>query len=388
MTVEKIPSTIEFEQTISTETERKLMPIFPKELDSLRIDSYPIEQYYVSHPSEPFGLRFREVLQGGVLSYEATLKDAGSITPDGLRRLEVPVSITPELYAYYFDEHTTPVLRKLRSEPVPGVAVDFYEDSSVQVEVEDARYWDEFCARYGAHFVDVTGDRGGDNEWRAHLSFRRLHEGHEALAPRPELRSADIVHDIIMQRIHTDRPVIVHIGGRSGSGKSTIVREVRAELACSGITTDVLSTDDYHRGTTWLVNYNGGQPWTHWDAPIVYDTHAMADDLAALQQGAAIARREIDWSIAEPRSTGAMTMPDVLLIEGIYANSPDVTDAHDLVYEMTTPLATCIGRRLLRDLRERPEFADPTKSLLYMITEAEPAYRAQFDDARAIASGA
>ena len=44
---------------------------------------------------------------------------------------------------------------------------------------------------------------------------------------------------------------------------------------------------------------------------------------------------------------------------------------------MTTPLATCIGRRLLRDIAERPEFADPATSLGYMLSEAEPAYRAQ-----------
>jgi hypothetical protein len=44
---------------------------------------------------------------------------------------------------------------------------------------------------------------------------------------------------------------------------------------------------------------------------------------------------------------------------------------------MATGLATCIGRRLLRDLRERPEFADPEISLRYMLSEAEPAYRAQ-----------
>lgn len=35
------------------------------------------------------------------------------------------------------------------------------------------------------------------------------------------------------------------------------------------------------------------------------------------------------------------------------------------------------GGRLLRDLRERPQFADPAASLGYMLSEAEPAYRDQ-----------
>ena len=167
------------------------------------------------------------------------------------------------------------------------------------------------------------------------------------------------------------------ITGLSGSGKSTIVREVQAALEQLGLSQEVVSTDDYHRGTSWLRNHNGGQDWTHWDAPVVYDIDTMASELEALKGGEQIYTREMDWAIAEPRIAGAITLPDVLLIEGIYANSPRITSPDDLVYEMTSPLATCIGRRLLRDMHERPEFADPAKSLLYMLTEAEPAYRAQ-----------
>lgn len=377
MTVELLQSLPEFEQHLPRETERKLLPVFPERLAELRADALPIEQYYLSHMDEPFSLRFRQTSRDGNLWYEATLKDTGRVDAGGLSRLEVAVAVPAELYEYYFDEHTTPVLRKLRSEPEPGIIVDFYDDDSMQVEVENSAGWPAFSERYGSDFMDISGDRVGNNEWRAHLSFRRLHGGHEALTPSPELRSADIVRDVLGRRAGTTTPVIVHIGGRSGSGKSTIVREVRTELVSLGLSSDVLSTDDYHRGTTWLRAYNNGEPWTHWDEPVVYDTTAMHDDLAALARGEEIVRREIDWTVAEPRAAGTVTMPDVLLIEGIYANSPEITNEQDLVYEMTTPLATCIGRRLLRDLRERPEFADPVASLYYMLAEAEPAYRAQ-----------
>lgn len=376
MTVEILRKSKEFEQIIHHETERKLLPVFPEHLMELRSEAVPLEQYYLSHLSEPFSLRFRETFREGVLSYEVTLKDTGELTSAGVKRIEVETTVPAELYTYYFDEHTTPVLRKLRSEPVPGVIVDFYDDNSLQVEAESPEGWAAFTARYGDNFVDIGDDRVGNNEWRAHLSFRRLHDGQEALVPESELTSQTIIDDILLRRSQ-GRPLIVHIGGRSGSGKSTVVREVCAALDAIGMTNDVVSTDDYHRGTSWLTHYNGGQTWTHWDDPIVYDTVAMAHDLAALTRGESIVRREIDWTVAEPRAMGAMTMPDVLLIEGIYANSPDISSDDDLVYEMTTPLATCIGRRLLRDIRERPEFADPEKSLLYMLSEAEPAYRAQ-----------
>ncbi len=377
MTIENIGKDNEFEQMIHHEIERKLLPIFPEQLAPLRKDAMPIEQYYLSHLDEPFSLRFRETFRDGQLHYEATLKDNGRRTTQGLERLEVPVTVPAELYKYYFDEHTTPVLRKLRSEPMPGVVVDFYDDDSAQVEIEQPTRMEIFQARFGSDFMDISGDHLGSNEWRAHVSFRRLHQGLEALTPGEELTTQTVINDILTRRTRSLEPVIVHIGGRSGSGKSTLVHEVSRALDELGLSSGILSTDDYHRGTTWLRNYNHGETWTHWDEPIVYDTGLMAQDLTQLKQGESIATRGIDWSVAEPVINGTMTMPDVLLIEGIYANVPEITTSDDLSYEMTTPLATCIGRRLLRDLRERPQFADPTASLLYMLSEAEPAYRAQ-----------
>jgi uridine kinase len=85
----------------------------------------------------------------------------------------------------------------------------------------------------------------------------------------------------------------------------------------------------------------------------------------------------LNVQVAEPVLTGTIEPTDVIIIEGIYAQAPEITKGSDLQYEMTTPLATCIGRRLLRDIAERPEFADPATSLGYMLSEAEPAYRAQ-----------
>ena len=375
MSLETIKMTNEFEQNISYEIERKFVPVFPERLEVFREQARPIEQYYVSNPKEPFSLRFRETLTpNGELRYEATLKDSGVAGSGGLRRIEVTAPVEASLYQYYHDE-STPLVRKLRAEPRPGITIDFYEDGSIQVESENEQEWQAFIAEHGDMFVEVTGDASSTNEWKAHLSFRRLHEGREALPVKADLDVDTIVNDTIRSAECTR---VIHIGGRSGSGKSTIVREVSEKLERVGLTSTVMSTDDYHRGTTWLREFNGGEPWTHWDDQIVYDTKAMAIDLQNLIGGQAIYERGIDWTVAEPILTGNVIAPvDVIIIEGIYAQSPDITRDTDLTYEMTTSLATCVGRRLLRDMRERPQFADPAASLDYMLREAEPAYRAQ-----------
>lgn len=375
MSIESLNHLKEFEQNLSHEVERKFIPVFPDELVSFRPDARPIEQFYISNPKELFSLRFRETFDhDGALLYEATLKDTGTVTSGGIDRIEITTPVDASLYNYYHDA-LTPTIRKLRAEPRPGITIDFYEDDSIQIESENEREWQAFVHEHGDNFVEITGDRMSTNEWKAHLSFRRTHEGAEALPVADELHADDIVNDII--RAGSTAPRIVRIGGRSGSGKSTIVREVRSKLDRVGLSSVVVSTDDYHRGTSWLRNHNGGEAWTHWDAPIVYDTASTAIDLERLTNGESIPRRKIDWSVAEPVITGIVEPADVIIIEGIYAQSPDIIHSSDLTYEMTTPLATCVGRRLLRDLRERPEFANPAKSLGYMLREAEPAYRQQ-----------
>lgn len=371
--IEIIKNNIEFEQN-NKEIERKLLPILPERLVGLRHDALPIEQFYISHPSEDFSLRFRETLkETGELDYRATLKDRGHITDAGLERLEVEVAISPELYRYYQDE--VPTIRKMRAISA-GAEIDFFEDGHIQIEIESQPAQDMFTQVYGDAFIDISSQDIASNEWRAHMHYRREHGGQEAFQPPAELNTDAIVSDILCHQV-THATTFVKICGRSGSGKSTIVRQVQEGLAHSGITSEVLSTDDYHRGTNWLHGYNNGNEWIDWDAAIVYDTATMAQELSRLEAGTPIQRRMIDWTVAEPMYAGNVQPAPVIIIEGIYAGHPDFDSLDALSYTMPTPVATCIGRRLLRDMRERPQFAQLETSLAYMLGHAEPAWRAQ-----------
>ena len=374
---ETIDARNKFDYVLPIETERKFSPVFPERLSFLKNHdtATAIEQAYLSSPDEPFSLRLREYTdKEGLLAYEATLKDRGDLSDEGLRRLEVTTPISPGLYEYYTSAEV-PKLKKIRSEPFPGVTVDFYEDGTVQVESEDHDQWQNYKEQFGSDFIDVTGLQQADNEHKAHV----LHGGRneEGFSLPRELAATSIVEDILADRKPGALPKIVHIGGRSGSGKSTIVREVLSELRSVGVSSALLSTDDYHRGTKWLTRYNNGEPWTHWDERIVYDLENLQFDLQKLLTGSPIKKRVIDWSTVEPCVESMQSPAEAIIIEGIYATDPSITNEDDLTYILPTPLATCVGRRLLRDIRERPQFSDPALSLLYMLEEAEPAYRRQ-----------
>ena len=377
MSIESLIHTSEFEGRLPVETERKFIAIFPEKLTELREEAEPIEQFYLSHPDEPFSLRLRSTLNRdtGELQYEATLKDNGIQSNDGLRRLEVTTEISPELYEYYCSDET-PIIRKLRAEPLPGVVIDFFEnDGLVQAELEDDGSLQEFIDQFGNTFMEVTGGATATGEWQAHYNFRREHEGREALSVQPELDINDIVSDILTSTV--DSPRVIHIAGRSGSGKSTIVRQLRERLDELNINSITMSTDDYHRGATYLYYYNNRQEWQHWDDPFVYDTKTMAVNLQNLINDKEIYHRHMNWQTAEPYIAGTLSPAEVIIVEGIYAKSPDIITDNSLVYEIPTPLTTCIGRRILRDLNERPQFCNPSENLLYLLNEAEPAYRAQ-----------
>lgn len=359
---EVISATREFERPPLHEVERKYLPLFPEQLDKFRAEAMPIEQLYLSHPSEPFSLRLREMLRDDELVYTATLKDRGQYTSDGLDRLEVETVIDSKTYEYYKQLEHVPI-KKLRAEPSNDIAIDWYEDGHVHIEREHPSAIEILSMKHDIpqqHLIDVTGEKIADNEWRAHTDYRRSHDGAEALVPAAELNLSAIT-DRIEHCLGHKEVTTATIAGRSGSGKSTVVAEVQAELWQRGINSTVLSTDDYHRGKSWLETYKGGA-WTEWDAPIVYDLDALHEDIEALHSGRAIVKRTFDFASEEPVRTGIIEVAPVILIEGIYARDLTFEAIADLRFDIPTPLATCVGRRLLRDLRERPQFAEPEKS--------------------------
>ncbi len=382
---EKIPDAKDFEQ-IPHEIEQKFLPISIQALDAFRKIAVPIEQIYLSYPSEEYSLRIRETLKNGEPKYKATLKSAGVMTDIGIDRIEIEADVDANTYKFY-RALGRPAVRKLRAEPVESVIIDFFDDGYVHAESEDPKAWARFLDKYRLHFnfANITGSPVADNEWRAYDGYRRAH-GSELSLPESDLTAEMILGDIAEhQKLATT--TVVRISGRSGSGKSTLVREVKQQLEQMGISPITLSTDDYHRGKALLTYLNKGEKWVNWDSPTVYDLAALRLDIARLRDGGPIHARRFDFTSEEPEISGVIESAPVILLEGIYAGSHQLHDVSDLAYEVPTPLATCIGRRIMRDLVERPQFADAGENLRYSLQYAEPEWINQANTNRLLRSG-
>lgn len=367
------------------ETELKLRPKHPESFEIYKNESKFLTQVYLSHPDEPYNLRVRETLaQDGTAKYTATLKDAGTIVDGAKSRLEIETTISPETFSYYAQNTSYTRLQKQRTKLVDGLTIDWFEDGDSLVEIESSAgllaAYNKGIVIHPDDFENVSADRRYDNESRAHDTYRRMH-GHDALAIPAELSIEQAIQDIA-ERAAPDSTLVVTVAGRSGSGKSTYAERIVSTLAQlhPELSINTLSTDDYHRGKLWLDHHNGGQAWTNWDDPIVYDTQKLAEDLALLNDGQPIPRRRFEYATQETIEVGTILPPNILIIEGIQAHHPNLHAQRDLHYMIETPLATCVGRRMVRDFstgRINESLGDPSTILRYLLETAEPAYQSQ-----------
>ena len=368
-------------EILRQEVERKLVPLDPSLFEPYKQLAVPIEQVYLSRPDEDYTLRVRASYDPSGEVYTATLKNNGVMTPYGMSRLEIETPIDRETFLRYSADPAYPRVKKLRTELTPGVTIDWIAGVELPlIEVEGSANCESAAAFYEDYqqaMIDVTGDPAYDNSTIAYEQFGGNFE------PRRELTVESIVDEMAAQLHIGKERVVVGISGMSGSGKTTLANEVELELL-SRFGEDLppavrLSTDDYHRGKTWLET-TYGQPWTNWDAPEVYDTASLARDVESLLTGNTIDKKYFDFEGEETIIDGTLTPAPFVIIEGIFAGSPDLARVRDLHFNVPTPIATTVGRDLLRLMHsDRPNnsISSPEARLRYQLETAIPTYEAQ-----------
>jgi uridine kinase len=368
-------------ETLRQEVERKLVPLDPSLFEPYKQLAVPIEQVYLSRPDEDYTLRVRASYTPSGEVYTATLKNKGVMTPYGMSRLEIETPIDREAFLRYSADPAYPRVKKVRTELTTGVTIDWIEGVDLPViEVEDSANRESAAAFYEDYrqaMIDVTGDPAYDNSTIAYEQFAGDFES------AGELTAESVVDEMVAQLRTGKERVVIGISGMSGSGKTTLANEVELELLNrfgDSLPAAVrLSTDDYHRGKTWLETTHG-QPWTNWDAPEVYDTASLAHDVDLLLAGSTIDKKHFDFEREEAVIDGTLAPAPFILIEGIFAGSPHLARIRDLHFNVPTPIATTVGRDLLRLMHsDRPNnsIGNPEARLRYQLETAIPTYEAQ-----------
>jgi len=172
--------------------------------------------------------------------------------------------------------------------------------------------------------------------------------------------------------------VVIGLSGMSGSGKSTLAREVRrimSEKYGEQFAPVILSTDDYHRGRKYLESTYGA-PWQNWDDPRVYNTQELAEDLKAFGRGERIIKKHFDFDIEEPALDDIIEPRPFVLVEGLFADSPDLDGIRHAHFEVPVSPVTALGRDIRRLVSKRAnnEFSNPEARLKYQLETGLPTY--------------
>ncbi|QIL50780.1 uridine kinase [Weissella coleopterorum] len=147
------------------------------------------------------------------------------------------------------------------------------------------------------------------------------------------------------------KPIIIGVSGGSGSGKTTVSREIVEHLAGESVV--MIAQDSYYNQQDSLTIEQRRQ--VNYDHPDAFDTELMIKQLKQLLQREAIEQPTYDY-VVSTRSKETLTIQpaDVIIVEGVLlfvdANLRDLIDIK--VYVDTDDDIRFI-RRLERDMVER-----------------------------------
>jgi uridine kinase len=147
------------------------------------------------------------------------------------------------------------------------------------------------------------------------------------------------------------KPLFIGIVGGSGSGKSTVARNVAAQLGTASVA--FLDMDAYYRDLSAL-SFDERRRF-NWDHPDAFDWELLLQQLGALRTGEAIDKPVYDF-VTHTRAAQTVRVPaaDVVVVDGILL----FTDARiramfDVKVFVDTDADLRLIRRIRRDTTER-----------------------------------
>jgi len=155
----------------------------------------------------------------------------------------------------------------------------------------------------------------------------------------------------VVQAENDEKVLTIGISGGSGSGKTTIVREIRERYSEQEVC--LLSLDDYYVSRNQQVTDKNGIK--NFDLPRSINEEELLRDILKLKTGEAVEREEYTFNndLIEPK-TLVFTPAPILIVEGIFIyHYNGVRDALDIKVFIEADHDIKLNRRIQRDSVER-----------------------------------
>ena len=166
------------------------------------------------------------------------------------------------------------------------------------------------------------------------------------------------------------KSVIIGICGGSGSGKSTVVKELLSKIPEDKVS--ILEEDSYYKDQSHLSFEE--RLATDYDHPSAFDHELMISHICDLLEGKHISKPIYDFEENNRTNKTVHIKPkDIIIIEGIMILFEEsVRNLLDIKVYVDTDADVRIVRRILRDVKERGRTVDSV--ILQYMSKVRPAH--------------
>jgi uridine kinase len=159
------------------------------------------------------------------------------------------------------------------------------------------------------------------------------------------------VRDFGRRKNMVQKPIVIGVAGGSGSGKTTVAKEIYRQFADQSIL--IIEQDSYYRDQSDKTMDERLK--TNYDHPLAFDNDLLISQLNALLEFQSIEKPVYDYT-AHTRSDKIIPVEpkDVIILEGILILEDErLRDLMDIKLFVDTDADVRIIRRMVRDTRDR-----------------------------------
>ena len=152
------------------------------------------------------------------------------------------------------------------------------------------------------------------------------------------------------------RPMLIGITGGTGSGKSTVSKEICRKFDKDLIV--MIEQDSYYRDQSHLSIEERVK--TNYDHPNAFDTELLVEHLRELSNWNKIEKPIYDFELHNRKKETEIVEPtEIIIVEGILVlEEKEIRDLLDIKIYVDTDADVRIIRRLVRDIKERGRTLD------------------------------
>ena len=148
------------------------------------------------------------------------------------------------------------------------------------------------------------------------------------------------------------KTILIAIAGASGSGKTSLAKQLKEELD-DWFKVAIVAEDSYYRAQSALSVESRQQ--TNYDHPDAVEESLLVEHLTTLKAGGAVQVPVYDYEIHDRGDETVAVGPcDILILEGILIlHREAVRDVVDLSVFVDVAEEVCLRRRIRRDISQR-----------------------------------